>query len=105
MFGNMLGDMKEKQKALRQQLAKITVEAESGNGAVKVTANAVREIVNISIEKNLLDGDDTEQIEDLLTVAVNRALELAAQKEAEESKKLLEDMMPPGFGNLSDMLG
>ena len=46
-----MGNMEEKQKAMRKKLAEITVEAEAGDGAVKVTANANRKIMNIAIDK------------------------------------------------------
>ena len=100
-----MGNMEERQKELKSKLAEITVEAEAGDGAIKVTANANREIVNISIDKSRLDWDDHEQVEDLMMVAINRALEKALEKEAAESENLIRDMMPPGFGGLSDLLG
>ena len=97
--------MQERQKELKAKLAEMTVEADAGDGAVKVVANANREIVNISINKDQLDLDDLEQVEDLLLVAINRALEQAAEKEASESQRLMQDMLPPGLGNLSDLMG
>jgi len=100
MLGDMFGQVEEQQKAMRQQLATITIEAEAGDGAVKVVANANREILNITFDKTLLDWNDTEQVEDLVTVAVNRVLELAAQKEAAEAQNLLKNMLPPGFGGM-----
>ncbi len=103
MFGDLMGNMGERQKELKKKLAEITVEAESGEGAIKVTANANREIINISINKEMLDWDDQEQVEDLLMVAVNRALEKALEKEAIESENLIKDMLPPGLGGLSDL--
>jgi nucleoid-associated protein EbfC len=105
MFGDLMGNMAERQKEMKSKLAEIIVEAEAGDGAIKVTANANREIVNISINKEDLDWDDEEQVEDLVMVAVNRALEKAAEKEAIESEKLIKDMMPPGFGGISDLFG
>jgi DNA-binding YbaB/EbfC family protein len=105
MFGDLMGNMEERQKELKSKLAEIIVEAEAGDGAIKVTANANREIINISINKEALDWDDQEQIEDLMVVAVNRALEKAIEKEAIESERLIKDMMPPGFGGLSDLFG
>ncbi len=100
MFGNLMGQMEERQKEMRESLAHITVEAEAGDGAVTVKANANRQILNISIHKDLLDWDDAEQLEDLVTVAVNRALELAAQKESEAAQSMVQSMLPPGLGNL-----
>lgn len=103
MFGDMFGNMEAQQKEMRTKLAAIRVDAEAGNGAVKVTATANREIVNISIDKAALEWDDVEQVEDLVMVAVNRALELAAQKEGEETQKMVQTMLPPGMGDLSDL--
>lgn len=105
MFGDMFGNIEEQQKEMRQQLASITVEAEAGDGAVKVVANANRQIMNIAIDKGKLDWEDTEQVEDLLLVAINRALELAAEKEAAEAQNMLKKMMPPGMGDLSNLFG
>ncbi len=105
MFGDLFGNIEEQQKEMRSQLAKITVEAEVGDGAVRVTANANREIVNIAIDKTKLDWEDVEQIEDLMMVAINRALEMAAAKEAAEAQNLLKKMMPPGMGDLSNLFG
>ncbi len=105
MFGDLFGDMEEKQKALRERLAGITLEAEAGDGTVKVAANANREIINLSISDDLLASDDREQLEDLVVVAVNRALALAAEREAEESQALLKSMLPPGLEGLGGMFG
>ena len=103
MFGDLLGNFEEQQKKMKVALAEITVEAEAGDGAIQVKADANRQILNISIDKEKIDPQDTEQIEDLLLVAINRALEMAAEKEAEEGQSLLKDMMPPGLGGLGDM--
>jgi len=99
----MFGDMQEKQEALRKQLGELRLEAEAGDGMIKVTVNGNREIVNISIDPKVITPDDTEQLEDLLLVAINRATALAATTEAEASQKLIQDMLPPGMGGLSDM--
>lgn len=101
----MFGNMEEMQQKMKAKLAAIKVEAESGDGAVKVTANAAREILNISINKELLDWDDQEEVEDLVTVAVNRALELAAEREAEATQDMMKDLLPPGMGDLSGLFG
>ena len=101
----MFGNMEEMQQQMKAKLAAINVEAESGDGAVKVTATASRQILNISFDKEKLDWDDQEQVEDLVMVAVNRVIERAAEKEAEETQNMLKDMLPPGMGGLSDLFG
>ena len=100
MFGNLFGDVQQKQEDMKRQLATFLVEAEAGDGAVKVKANAARQILNVSFDKSKLDWNDQEQVEDLTLAAVNRALELATAKEQEEAQKMLQEMLPPGFGNL-----
>lgn len=101
MFGleNMFGDMEAQQKAMREKLAEVTVEAEAGDGAIKVSANANREITNISVNPDWLKGAEAEELEDLLLVAINRALQSAQEKEAAETQQLLQNMLPPGMGD------
>lgn len=98
-----MANMEEQQKAMKEKLSQIQLNAESGDGAVKVTVNANREVVNISINPQIVEEGDMEQVEDLLLVALNRALTLAAEAEAEESQKLIQNMLPPGLGNLGGM--
>jgi DNA-binding YbaB/EbfC family protein len=98
MFGDMMGQMQEMQAKMKEKLSTIEVVGEAGDGLVKVTANGVREILNISIDPSLLE--DAEAIEDMLVIATNRALELAAEKEATEGQSLLGNMLPGGMGNL-----
>ncbi len=103
MFGDMLGNLQENQEKMKETLSSIQVEAEAGDGAVKVQANAAREILNISIDKEKVSLEDTEELEDLLVVAINRVIELASVKEAEESQKMVSNMLPPGMEGLTDM--
>lgn len=105
MFGDLFGNVEQQQKDLQEKLAKIEVNGESGDGAIKVTANANQKILNISIDKAKLDWEDSEEVEDLLLIAMNRTLEKAAQTQATESQKLIQNMMPPGMSGLADMLG
>ncbi len=105
MFGNMLGDMEERQKEMRKKLAEISVTGTSPEGAVTVTANANRQITDIAIDQGQLDWSDVEMVQDLVLAAVNQALEQAAAKEAEETQRMVKDMLPPGLGNLGNLFG
>jgi DNA-binding protein YbaB len=100
----MLGNIQEKQAEMQQKLASISVEAEAGDGAVKVTANATRQITDIKISSDL-KFNDYEELEDLLLIAINRAITKAAEIEAAESQKMISEMLPPGFGNLGSLFG
>ena len=90
-------------KAVVERLATEIVEAEIENGAIHITANANREILDISIKPDMISADKREQLEDLLVIAVNQVLEMAAEREAAEAQKMIEDMMPPGLGGLFGM--
>ena len=100
MFGDLLGNLEQQQEEMAAKLDSITVEADAGNDAVKVTATASGKIVNLSIDKEKMDWDDVEMVEDLVLTAINNALEKAAVKKAAESQKLISQMMPPGLGGL-----
>jgi len=105
MFGNMMGDMEERQKEMREKLSSITVEGSASGGAVKVTANANRELTDIKIDREQLDWEDVEMVQDLVLAAVNDALAKAAAKEAEETQNMVKDMLPPGMGDLGNLFG
>lgn len=100
MFGDLFGNVQQQQEEMRRKLAEITVEAEVGDGAIVIKANANREILDISINKEKLDWDDTEQLQDLLLTAINRVLEKAQVKEQAEANKMIQDMLPPGMGGM-----
>lgn len=102
MFGDLLGQMQEQQEALQQELAKKTVQADAGQGAITVTATCTREIVNINIDNTKVDS--FEEAEDLLVIAINRALEIAAEEEKNATEKLMGNMMP-GLGGLGNLFG
>jgi DNA-binding YbaB/EbfC family protein len=100
MFGDLMGNMEEKQKALQDKLKQIEIEAEAGDGAVVVTANGNKELLNIKIDQNKISLEDVEELEDLVLIAVNRALSEAGAKAEVESQALISDMLPPGLGGL-----
>ena len=102
MFDNLFGNIQQQQAELQQKLAAILVEAEAGDDAVRVQAGADMHIENIRIDPAKIDPSDREQLEDLLVVATNRALELARQTAAVETQKLLKDILP--FGGMDQFL-
>lgn len=105
MFGDIFGNLEEQQKAVNEKLATLRIEAEAGNGAVRVTADGNQKILNISINREGLDWDDQEQVEDLVLEAVNRALDASKEKSEEEAQNLVKNILPPGMEGLKGMLG
>ena len=60
---------------MQEEIAQKEVDATVGGGMVKVVANGKKEIVSISINKEAVDPDDVEMLEDMVLTAVNQALE------------------------------
>ena len=98
MFGDLMGNMEEKQKAMKVKLQAIQIE-ENLEG-IKIIGNGAREILNITISDNYLDLDKKEELEDLLLVAFNNLLEKISVEEAKESQNMISQMLPPGMEGL-----
>lgn len=95
--------MKEAQKAQRkmaeaqERLAGLTVEGTAGGGMVTVTANGAGSISRVAIDPSVVDPQEVELLEDLVTAAVNDA-----QRKA---KELQETELGAAMGGLGGMGG
>lgn len=99
-MGNM---MKQAQKLqakmikLQEELAEKTIETSAGGGMVKVVANGKQQIVSIQIEKEVVDPEDIEMLQDLILAAVNDALTKSQEMVSSEMGKLTGGMKIPGL--------
>ena len=96
MFGKMM-QMQQKMTEAQDALAQKTVIAEAGGGMVQVTANGAQRITAIKIERDVVDPDDMEMLEDLIISGVNKALEEAAAMARQEMQRTAGSFLPPGF--------
>lgn len=110
MSKKMLGDiMREAQKLqskmqeMQEEAKNKTVEASSGGGMVTVTANGAGEIIAIKIEKDVINPDDVEMLQDLILAAANEAIKRAHEMVSEEMAKLTGGLQLPGLGGLGKM--
>ncbi|MEK7275486.1 MAG: YbaB/EbfC family nucleoid-associated protein [Candidatus Desantisbacteria bacterium] len=100
MFQNMMKQIENvgtKVSKLQEELAEKTVSATSGGGMVTVTANGQKEIVSIKIEKDVVNPDDIELLEDLVCAAVNEALSRCQEMISGEMSKLTGGLKIPGL--------
>jgi nucleoid-associated protein EbfC len=76
--------MQQQMQEAQEQLAKETVTASAGGGAVKATMTGGLELTSIEIDPEVLDPDDVEMLQDMVQAAVNEALnsaqEMASQR-------------------------
>ncbi|MEL6393309.1 MAG: YbaB/EbfC family nucleoid-associated protein [Bacteroidota bacterium] len=100
MFGDLMNQMQEMQAEMRRKLSEATFTGEAQDGAIKVSCDGTRTVTNISIDAEKVDLSDAEAVEDLLLVAVNRALEQAAAFEAEQGQAAMGNMLPGGMEGL-----
>lgn len=82
---------------LQEELAERTVTASAGGGMVQVVANGRPQIVSVTIEKEVVDPEDVEMLQDLILAAVNDALGKSQEMVSGEMNKLTGGMKLPGF--------
>ncbi len=99
-MGNMMKQaqkLQSKMLRIQEEMAEKTVEATSGGGMVKVTANGRQQILTIEIEKEVVDPEDVEMLQDLIVAAVNDALSRSQEMIAAEMSKLTGGLNIPGL--------
>jgi DNA-binding YbaB/EbfC family protein len=89
--------LQQKMLKTQQELATKTVEASAGGGMVKVIANGGQKIESIVLEKEVVDPEDVEMLQDLITAAVNDALNKSQEMISSEMGKLTGGLNIPGL--------
>lgn len=101
--GNMNQMLKQAQKmqedmaTLQSDLEQREYTATSGGGAVTATVDGKHLIKSIKIDHDIIDPDDAEMIEDLVTVAVNEAINNAIKTAEEEMGAITGGLNLPGM--------
>lgn len=93
-------EMQEELKKKKEELAEKQVEATSGGGMVTVVVNGNEEVIDINIEKEVIDPEDSEMLEDLVLAAVNNAKEKAREIKEEELGDITGGMDLPNIPGL-----
>jgi DNA-binding YbaB/EbfC family protein len=102
MKPNLQGMMKQIQEKIAQAqsaLESMAVTSDAGGGMVRITANGRQQITKIKIEKEVVNPDDIEMLEDLVVAAVNKALEESSKMAQQEMAKATSGLLPniPGL--------
>ncbi len=71
--------MQQEMQRAQEELARETVTASAGGGAVKATMTGGLELVSIEIDPEVVDPEDVEMLEDMVTAVVNEALSSAQE--------------------------
>ena len=90
-------EMKSKMAEMQEELSKKQVEATTGGGMVKVTANGNNEILHIHIDEELINMKDRAILEDLVAGAINEVHRKVKELAQAEMTKLTGGIKIPGL--------
>ena len=95
--------MEAQQKAgeVKQRLDAISVTGTAEGGKITVTANGNKVIQSINIDEDFFKDADKEEVEELLLVAINKAMEQAENLSQSEMAAMTQQM----FGGLGNLFG
>lgn len=105
LLQKMQQDMEETRAALEHE----TIDVTAGGGAITITITGHQRIQAIKIDKDVIDQEDEnwlEDLQDLLVAAVNQAIEQSQAMSAERMESVtgaLGGMLPGGLGNMLGM--
>ncbi len=92
--------MQEKMARLQQELETRTIEAQAGGGMVKVLVNGRYELVSLKIEKEVVNPEDIDMLQDLIVAAVNEGIRKSQEMAQSEMAKITGGLAIPGMGML-----
>ena len=89
--------MQERMGQLQKELETKTVEAQAGGGMVRVVVNGKYEIVSLKIEKEVVNPEDIEMLQDLIAAAVNEGIRKSQEMASSEMGKITGGLNIPGL--------
>jgi DNA-binding YbaB/EbfC family protein len=69
----LMKQVQQMQEQMQQRMAELRAEGSAGGGMVKVTMNGNKEVLSVAIDKEAVDPNDVEMLQDLVVAAVNEA--------------------------------
>ncbi len=100
---NMAGMLKQAQKLqsdmlkMQEELGSKIVESSSGGGMVTARVNGKQELVEIKIDKAVVDPEDIEMLQDLIVASINEVLTKSKDMVSGEMSKLTGGLNLPGM--------
>src|SRR5258708_32765607 len=69
----LMKQVEQMQEQMQQRMTTLRVEGSAGGGMVKAAMNGSKELLSITIDKEAVDPNDVEMLQDLVVAAVNEA--------------------------------
>jgi len=99
-FGNIMKQAKkiqEKIASMQAELESRTVEATAGGGMVTVIVNGKFEVLSMKIDKEVINPEDADMLQDLIMAAVNEGIRKAQEMASAEMSKITGGFNIPGL--------
>jgi nucleoid-associated protein EbfC len=93
----LMKQAQQMQDQMQRQMASIKVEGTAGGGMVKVEMSGNKEVLNITIDKEAVDPDDVDMLQDLVKAAVNEASRKVDEEMQSSVGAMTGGMKIPGF--------
>jgi DNA-binding protein YbaB len=90
----------EVQQSVLENLSNIAIVAISDNQMIEVSADGNRNITNIHINEEMMKKMPLSELESLLTLTVNKALEMSMEAEERETTRMMDAFSPAIFDSL-----
>ncbi len=96
-MGNIMKEMQAKLADIEEELAEQTVEGTAGGGMVTVIANGRQEVKSIAIDRELLEPEELDMLQDMIVAATNQAMEESLELRREKLSTLTGGLKIPGL--------
>ena len=89
--------MQEQMAKTQAELEEKTIEVQAGGGKVKVVANGAGEVISIKIDREIVDPNDVEFLEEVVLSGVKGAIEQGNALAQSEMSKITGGLGMPGL--------
>ena len=93
----LMKQAQQMQDQMQRQMASIKVEGTAGGGMVKAEMNGNKELLAITIDKEAVDPNDVEMLQDLVKAAINEAARKVDEEMQSSMGAMTGGMKIPGF--------
>lgn len=96
-INKLMKQAQQMQDKMQQQLAETVIEATAGGGMVTVTVNGGKQLLSLTIDREVVNPDDVEMLQDLILAAVNDAQRKADEAMSSKMSGMMGGLKLPGM--------
>lgn len=93
----LMKQLQQAQERIQKEIAALEIEAAAGGGMVKVVMDGQKNVLRLTIDPQVVNKEDVEMLQDLVTAAVNEAARKVEEAVQEKVGSLTGGMKIPGL--------